>query len=128
MMSTALRTVYFLRLGVLAVLAGGGAAAADEPALPDGPGKSQVIEACSSCHAVTQVTSQVRSIAQWAETVEQMIARGAPVSDDDYPIIVRYLGKYFAPAARPTAMRALPPTPSWTVQNDVRRPVRNDAE
>ncbi len=109
-----LRAVFRLKLAVLAGVTLAGAAVADEPALPDAPGKAQVIESCSSCHALTQVTSQVRSLAQWADTVEQMIARGAPVSDDDYPLIVKYLGKFFAPAPRPAASRAMPPAPVWT--------------
>jgi hypothetical protein len=96
--------------------------------LPDGPGKTQVIEACSSCHAITQVTSQARSITLWAEIVEQMIARGAPVSDDDYPVIVKYLGKYFAPASRPTAMRTLPPKRSGANPQGARLTVPSAAE
>ncbi len=113
----ALRAVSWMKMTVLAGVALAGAAVADEPELPDAPGKAQVVEACSTCHALTQVTSQARSLAQWADTVEQMIARGAPVSDDDYPVIVKYLGKFFAPAPRPTASHALPPTPAWTQPN-----------
>lgn len=110
-----LQAVSVAKFGILAAVALASAVMADETPLPEGPGKTQVIEACSSCHALTQVTSQARSITQWAEIVEQMIARGAPVSDDDYPVIVKYLGKYFAPAARPAATRAQPPTPSRVI-------------
>ena len=86
-----------LGMGALA-----GAVHGQEPTaaeLPDGPGKAQVMTACTACHAITQVTSQVHTKPQWAELVDQMIARGAAVSDEDYPVIVEYLGKNLAPAA-----------------------------
>lgn len=84
----------------LGMLAAAGAAQVTEAELPEGPGKTQVVEACSVCHPVTQVTAQVRTQAEWADVVEQMIARGAQVSEDDYPTIVAYLGKNFGPATR----------------------------
>ena len=120
-MSRALRVFSSLKFGVLISATLAGVAVADEPTLPDGPGKAQVMQACSTCHALTQVTSQARSVAQWADTVEQMIARGAPVSDEDYPVIVKYLGKYFAPARQPTASLALPPTLTWTRPQVIRQ-------
>ena len=126
--SMSLQAISAIKFGILAALALASAVKAEETPLPDGPGKTQVIEACSSCHALTQVTSQARSITQWAEIVEQMIARGAPVSDDDYPVIVKYLGKYFAPASRPVAMRAQPPTPAWAMPRTARPPSQTVAE
>jgi len=123
-----LHAVSATKFGVLAAVALAGAAMAEETELPDGPGKAQVIEACSSCHALTQVTAQARSMTQWAEIVEQMIARGAPVSDDDYPVIVKYLGKYFAPASRSAAMRAPPQTPAWIKPRAARAPSQTVAE
>lgn len=128
MVSMLLQAVSTLKVGISVALALATAAVADETTLPDGPGKTQVVEACSSCHAITQVTSQARSITQWAEIVEQMIARGAPVSDDDYPVIVKYLGKYFAPASRPTAMRTLPPKRSRAMPQGATPPVPSAAE
>lgn len=80
--------------------------------LPDGPGKDKVAAACSTCHAITQVTSQARTAPQWADTVDQMISRGAPVSEEDYPIIVDYLGKHFAPAPAASPTRGAPTSPS----------------
>ena len=81
-----------------------GAGLAQEPGLPDGPGKDKIMEACTACHAITEVTNQRRAAPAWADTVDQMIARGAQVSDADYPVIVEYLGKHFAPAGTaPTA-------------------------
>jgi hypothetical protein len=88
-----------------------GPAMSQDVALPDGPAKDKLVTACSACHAITMVTSQRRSTAQWADTVDQMIARGAQVSDDDYKLIVEYLGKNFAPlpAAAPAAAASATP-------------------
>jgi hypothetical protein len=80
--------------------------------LPDGPGKDKVAAACSTCHAITQVTAQARTAPQWAETVDQMVSRGATVSEEDYPIIVDYLAKHFAPGIAPPAGGAPAPASS----------------
>lgn len=98
-----MRIVMFLHLGSVAGVALAGAAIAQDPVLPDGPGKEQITTACTACHAITQVTSQRRSQASWADTVDQMVSRGAQVSDADYPIVVGYLAKHYgtAPAANP---------------------------
>ena len=87
-------------LGMLGGLALGGAGAIVEPSLPEGSGKAQIMQACSACHTVAQMTSHRQSTPQWADTVDQMIARGAQVSDEDYTIIVAYLGKNFGPVPR----------------------------
>ena len=76
---------------------------AQDAVLPDGAGRDQINKACSVCHSVTQVTSQRHTRAEWADLVDQMVARGAQVSDNDYKTIVDYLGKNFAPAAAPAA-------------------------
>ena len=103
-----MRSVVFFGLGSVMAASLAGAAVAQEPALPDGPGKEQIVTACTACHAITQVTSQRRSQASWADTVDQMISRGAQISDADYPIVVDYLTKHYgtapagaAPAAKP---------------------------
>lgn len=94
----------YIKVGVvaflgLAVLASPGRAQ-DAADLPAGPGQKQLIASCTACHALTQVTTQLHTQPQWADIVDQMVARGATVSDDDYPLIVRYLGEHFGPAAR----------------------------
>jgi len=95
-------------LGATMLVASAVAAQTAGSALPDGPGKTQIETACTACHDISQVTSQRKTAAEWGDTVDQMIARGAQVSDDDYPVIVKYLGKNFAPAgaAAPAAAAA----------------------
>lgn len=71
---------------------------------PDGPDKAMVEQKCTGCHVGTQVTTQRRTPAQWAETVEKMASFGASISDDEFEKIVAYLSKNFGPegAAAPT--------------------------
>ena len=94
-----MRLVTYLVPLAIGVAMSAGLASAQEPGLPDGPGKAQVMKACTACHAITQVTEQRKSQAEWADTVDQMIARGAQVSDPDYTVIVQYLGKNLGTAA-----------------------------
>ena len=76
-----------------------GAALAQDAALPDGPGKQQLLKSCTACHAINQVTEQRKTQAEWSDTVDQMISRGAQVADPDYPVIVAYLSKNLGPTA-----------------------------
>jgi quinoprotein glucose dehydrogenase len=43
------------------------------------------------CHAIEVVTTQRHSAAEWKELVQNMIARGAPVKDDEVQALVDYL-------------------------------------
>jgi cytochrome c5 len=94
MMRTA---VFFVSLG-LGAIALAGAGFAQDVQLPDGPAKEKIEAACTVCHGISEVTSNPRSKKEWAETVDTMIARGAAVSDEDYPAVVDYLASHFAPA------------------------------
>ena len=72
------------------------AAVAQVPAeLPAGPGHDQVQAACSTCHDMTIITGKHYSAAKWDEVVQQMVSRGAPVSDADYDVVVAYLAKNY---------------------------------
>ena len=101
-------TNYLVALAVGAVTIAS-SASAQEPGLPDGPGKAQLMKSCTACHAISQVTEQRKSQADWSETVEQMIARGAQVADPDVPVIVAYLAKNLGPtsaAGAPSAAKS----------------------
>lgn len=88
--------VFFVSLGFGAV-ALAGAGVAQDVQLPAGPAKEKIEAACTACHGIDQVTSNPRSKEEWASTVDTMIARGAQVSDADYPAVVDYLGSHFGP-------------------------------
>lgn len=76
--------------------------------LPDGPGKQLVLKNCQSCHSLERVTSKRGNADDWAQTVSQMIGRGANLSDDDADTVVQYLADHFGPSA-PKPNQATPP-------------------
>lgn len=72
---------------------------ADTPAadLPDGPGKDKLTTVCAACHDPRIVIGQHHSQDEWNELIDQMIARGAQVSDADHDTISAYLAKNYPP-------------------------------
>jgi competence protein ComEA len=72
--------------------------ASDQNTLPPGEGQAIVQQKCVSCHALKVVTGKKASRQQWSTTVDQMITRGADVSEDDVETLVDYLAKNFGPA------------------------------
>ena len=71
------------------------ALAANAPGFPEGPGVATVQAACAACHPAAVVASKRYSADKWAEVVDQMIGKGAKVSDADYDVIVGYLAKTY---------------------------------
>jgi competence ComEA-like helix-hairpin-helix protein len=66
-------------------------------AMPDGTGKPIVQRACSACHAVTVVTSKHASQKEWDQVVNQMVSRGADLTDDEIDTVIEYLAKNYGP-------------------------------
>ena len=66
---------------------------------PDGPGKEVVQQACTACHESSMVTEARRSKADWKDTVEDMVARGAALMEGEREIVIEYLAKNFGPDA-----------------------------
>lgn len=46
---------------------------------------------CGSCHNISLVTTEVRSRADWMQTLQAMLERGATGTDDQLDNVVRYL-------------------------------------
>jgi quinoprotein glucose dehydrogenase len=63
-----------------------------------GPMKAFADKTCTACHVPAQVTSQRKSRADWAATVEKMVGFGAKVPDDQFDPLVDYLTSHY-PAA-----------------------------
>jgi len=97
----------------LAAMSTGQAVAQD--ALPDGPGKAAVSEACTQCHDLGTVTAQRRGADEWADVVERMEGFGASLSDAKKAEILAYLsanlGKGDAPAETATPAPSPAPAP-----------------
>lgn len=65
--------------------------------LPEGPGRELVGAKCGTCHNIAIVAGQRRNRIAWEQSMEQMIGRGAEISDAEFEVIAAYLGKNFAP-------------------------------
>jgi competence protein ComEA len=64
-------------------------------ALPDGPGKEQMIKVCGVCHEPQRAASIRLTREGWESTIGDMIARGAKGTDDEFQAILDYLSKNF---------------------------------
>ena len=71
------------------------ASAAQADDLPPGPMHDTVAKACSQCHSAEVVSSQAKTKQAWADTVNQMMANGATVSDTEFDKVVDYLAMNF---------------------------------
>ena len=58
-------------------------------------GKELVEEICSLCHEWQRIKDQHLSKDEWAGTIKGMIFEGAPVTDEEFNLIVDYLAKNF---------------------------------
>lgn len=65
--------------------------------LPPGAGKPIVQRTCAGCHSLDVVTSERGSVAHWTQLVNQMVARGANLSDSETDTVIKYLSSHFGP-------------------------------
>lgn len=65
---------------------------------PEGENRDKVIMACSTCHGLDNIfnASNPLSAEDWEFYVYEMIARGAPVRQEDIQDIVDYLAENFS--------------------------------
>src|SRR4051812_11297323 len=93
------------RMVVAGVMAAGLAApapAAAQAALPDAPGKDQLVKVCGVCHEPQRAASIRLTREGWESTIGDMIARGAKGTDEDFAAVLDSLSKNFlGEAARP---------------------------
>jgi competence ComEA-like helix-hairpin-helix protein len=72
--------------------------AASATPLPDGPGKPVIQRACVSCHSAAVITSKRASSDGWTQIVNEMVSRGADLSDDEIDLLIKYLSTNFGPS------------------------------
>ena len=65
--------------------------------LPEGAGKRVMLEVCTQCHELDRIRTHTGSRDEWEATLLSMLNEGAPLSDDDFPIILNYLARNFRP-------------------------------
>ena len=63
--------------------------------VPDGPGKDILLNTCTMCHDLGRIKTGRRSAEEWEETLISMLNEGAPLSDEQFPVIHRYLARNF---------------------------------
>jgi cytochrome c5 len=63
--------------------------------LPDGPGKTILLNTCTVCHDLGRVRRQGGSREDWDDTLSAMLNEGAMLSEQDYPVLLDYLAKNF---------------------------------
>jgi cytochrome c oxidase cbb3-type subunit III len=52
---------------------------------------------CGACHSIETVTSQHRARAQWQESINSMIQRGAKGTEEEFALILDYLAGQYGP-------------------------------
>lgn len=63
--------------------------------LPNGPGKDTFQKACTACHGAELVTIMTDTKAGWTSTVEDMVSKGADMTDADKDKVITYLATAF---------------------------------
>ena len=63
--------------------------------IPDGPGKAIVLNICTMCHDLKRIKLGRRSEGEWEETLVTMLNEGAPLSEEQFPIVHAYLSRNF---------------------------------
>ena len=66
--------------------------------LPEGPGRDILFTACTVCHGLENITQPHKSFTEeeWEFYLYDMVARGAPMSEDDIERVKQYLVDNFA--------------------------------
>jgi cytochrome c5 len=63
--------------------------------VPEGQGKAILLNICTMCHDLGRIRLGHRSPEEWEETLVSMLNEGAPLSDEQFPVIHAYLSKHF---------------------------------
>ena len=58
-------------------------------------GRELVEDVCTYCHTLAKLTGQELSKEEWRDLIKGMIFEGAPVTDEEFSVIVDYLAKNF---------------------------------
>lgn len=64
----------------------------------DAKGKKLVEDICSLCHEWQRIKGHELTKEQWGGVIKGMIFEGAPVTDEEFDLIVDYLAKNYGPA------------------------------
>jgi cytochrome c5 len=65
--------------------------------LPEGQGKTILLNTCTVCHDLGRVRTQGRTPEDWNDILGTMLNEGAMLSEQDYPVLLAYLARNFKP-------------------------------
>jgi hypothetical protein len=65
--------------------------------LPEGPGQDVLLNVCTQCHDLQRVRRERRSAEGWGEILLAMLNEGAPLTEQDFATVLRYLARNFRP-------------------------------
>ena len=65
---------------------------------PKDRGRQLVEDICSFCHGLAKLKGQAFTRDQWENVTKGMIFEGAPVTEEEFSLILDYLAKNFGPA------------------------------
>ena len=65
--------------------------------LPGGNGRGILLDVCTRCHDLHRVREHGATREEWEDLLVHMINEGAPLSDDDFPVLLNYLSRNFRP-------------------------------
>ncbi|MEO8259477.1 MAG: hypothetical protein ABI868_19175 [Acidobacteriota bacterium] len=65
--------------------------------MPEGPGKNIVLNVCTMCHDLSRVRRNLATPEDWEDKLGTMLNEGAPLSEQDFPIVLNYLARNFKP-------------------------------
>jgi competence protein ComEA len=82
--------IAFVVLAAVAV-----AAANQSGELPEGKGKAALLRACVACHEIEVATRTRYTETGWRRMVDDMVGRGAELSEPEIADVTAYLAKYF---------------------------------
>ena len=63
--------------------------------VPEGAGKVIFLNTCTLCHDRQRVMRNGGTREQWEETLSAMLNEGAPLSDQEFPVLLNYLARNF---------------------------------
>jgi competence protein ComEA len=63
--------------------------------LPEGAGKKIMLNTCTVCHDLQRIKRTQQDRDGWEDTLSAMLNEGAMLSEQDFPVLLGYLARYF---------------------------------
>ena len=65
--------------------------ATSQDRFPDGPGRAELLKACSGCHEAENILAHPQTAGEWSGTLANMAQFGAEATEEEWRLIERYL-------------------------------------